>query len=194
MSSTLAHRKSRGSRPGVFKRVLRFLTQPPRRQVDKSLATIRDGLGIVTNNELDDAPKPHHRTTDVHVAPTESMARPVFYAPDMDGQADPGEVVWIWVPTEGPHNPPKERAMVVVGRNRNTILGLIISCNPEHRTEEEWMEIGAGAWDERGRQSWVRLDRILEASELDTRRQGVVVPRGRFERVANRLRNDFDWA
>lgn len=209
MSSALA-RYSRGSTgdrrpkegPGLFTRVFRFLTQPQKTKVDESLAVLRDGLGIDEGGSTSDdgdrtsssGPQIFHAPTEINVVPTESMARPIFYAPDMDGQADPGEVVWIWAPTDGVSNPPRERAMVVVGRTRSTILGLLISCNPEHRGDDSWIDIGAGGWDERGRQSWVRLDRILEVSELGTRRQGTVVPRGRFERLANRLRNDFSWA
>lgn len=206
MSSTLA-RKSEGEgyndqKPGALKRLFRFLTQPQKTKVDESLAIIRDGLGI----DESQAPAAHsehlrtngaqflHAPTEISVSPSESMARPIFYAPDMDGQADPGEVVWIWVPADGPGNPPRERSMVVVGRTRNTILGLLISCNPEHRVDDDWIDIGAGGWDERGRQSWVRLDRILEVSELGIRRQGTVIPRGRFERIAGRLSNDFGWA
>lgn len=186
----------------MFKRLFRFLSQPQRTKVDESLAIIRDGLGIDDNQAPPapgDLPRGNglqvlHAATEISVSPTESMARPIFYAPDMDGQADPGEVVWIWAPTDGPGQPPQERAMVVVGRTRSTILGLLISCNPEHRTDEDWIDIGAGVWDERGRPSWVRLDRILEVSELGIRRQGTVLPRGRFERIANRLNADFGWA
>ncbi len=206
MSSMLAHKSegdgSRDQKPGVLRRLFRFLTQPQKTKVDESLASIRDGLGIdgsqdhSAHNHPDrpDDPESFHAPTEINVASTAAMARPVFYAPDMDGQADPGEVVWIWVSTDGPGNPPRERAMVVIGRTRSTILGLLISCNPEHRNDEDWIDIGAGGWDERGRQSWVRLDRILEVSELGIRRQGTVIPQGRFERIANRLRNDFGWA
>lgn len=205
MSSTVAKRTdgddAPGSGPGLFRRVLRFLTQPPKKKVDESLAIIRDGLGIEKNLDHDagnpEGPVPgtliQHAPTEIEVVPTETMARPIFYAPDMDGQADPGEVVWIWVSADGPQLPAKERAMVVVGRSRSSILGLLISCNPEHRGDEDWLDIGSGVWDQRGRQSWVRLDRVLEVGELGIRRQGTAIPRGRFERIANRLRTDFGW-
>ncbi|MFP7364299.1 type II toxin-antitoxin system PemK/MazF family toxin [Corynebacterium callunae] len=200
MSSTLA-RKASGKgkgKPGLIKRAVRFLTHPPHKQVDNSLAHIREGLGIgettpATGESKDAAATIFHEATEITVVPSESMARMLFYAPDMDGQADPGEVVWIWAPAEGPGMPPRERAMMVVGRNRSSILGLLVSCNPEHRGEESWIDIGAGGWDPRGRQSWVRLDRVLEVSELGIRRQGTVIPKSRFERVANRLRSDFGW-
>ncbi|AIK85769.1 hypothetical protein CGLAR1_11065 [Corynebacterium glutamicum] len=202
MSSTLA-RKASGDgsekkKPGLFRRALRFLTHPPHKQVDNSLADIREGLGLGVD-DFHEGSKPSndhsllHEKPEISVMPTESMARLIFYAPDMDGQTDPGEVVWIWAPADGPQQPPRKRAIVVVGRNRNAILGLLISCNPEHRTDEDWIDIGSGSWDPRGRQSWVRLDRVLEVPELGIRRQGTVVPPGRFERIANRLRNDFNW-
>ncbi|MCK2199278.1 type II toxin-antitoxin system PemK/MazF family toxin [Corynebacterium callunae] len=200
MSSSLARKASGNgkSQPGLIKRALRFLTHPPHKQVDNSLAHIRDGLGIgEINNTVESsatAASTFHEATEINVVPSESMARMLFYAPDMDGQADSGEVVWIWAPAEGPGRPPRERAMVVIGRNRSSILGLLVSCNPEHRGEESWIDIGAGGWDPRGRQSWVRLDRVLEVSELGIRRQGAVIPKGRFDRVANRLRSDFGWA
>lgn len=203
MSSTLARNtsgdESRKGQPGLFKRAIRFLTHPPHKQVDNSLANIRDGLGL----EIDESPEQEkihsehqalQEKAEISVAPSETMARLIFYAPDMDGQTDPGEVVWIWAPADGPGKPPRERAMVVVGRNRNSILGLLISCNPEHRNDDNWLDIGSGGWDPRGRQSWVRLDRIIEVSELGIRRQGTVIPQGRFERIANRLRNDFSWS
>ncbi|ANE04572.1 type II toxin-antitoxin system PemK/MazF family toxin [Corynebacterium crudilactis] len=202
MSSTLARKasgdNSNKAKPGLLKRVFQFLTHPPRKQVDNSLADIREGLGLELggpeeNAKGEDSSPVLHETTEISVVPTESMARLIFYAPDMDGQADPGEVVWIWAPADGPQQPPRERAIVVVGRNRNAILGLLISCNPAHRTDDDWIDIGSGSWDPRGRQSWVRLDRILEVSELGITRQGTVIPQGRFERIANRLRNDFGW-
>lgn len=198
LHNTDASSKDASKKPGVIRRVIRFLTHPPHKQVDHSLAHIREGLGLgidPAQEELKAEAEANsvHEVSEITVFPSESMSRMIFYAPDMDGQADPGEVVWIWAPADGPNQPPRERAIVVMGRNRNSVLGLLVSCNPEHRAEEEWIDIGSGGWDPRGRQSWVRLDRVLEVSELGIRRQGTVIPQGRFERIANRLRNDFGW-
>lgn len=124
------------------------------------------------------------------VAPAEECARTIFYAPDMDGQVDPGEVVWFWTPHK---QTPIERALVVVGRSGSQILGLLASSNPEHSQDRSWLDIGSGPWDENGRQSWVRLDRVIKIPETEIRRQGAVIPPRRFERIANRLRADFGW-
>lgn len=47
--------------------------------------------------------------------------------PDMDGQADSGEVVWVWAPSDGKQSPPRERAVLIISRTRTTVLGLLIS-------------------------------------------------------------------
>ncbi|MGB6180713.1 MAG: type II toxin-antitoxin system PemK/MazF family toxin, partial [Rhodococcus sp. (in: high G+C Gram-positive bacteria)] len=44
-----------------------------------------------------------------------------------------------------------------------------------------------------GRPSWVRLDRVLDVPEDGIRREGAILPRDRFDQVADRLRNQFSW-
>ncbi|WPF65582.1 MULTISPECIES: hypothetical protein [unclassified Corynebacterium] len=134
----------------------------------------------------------HHHST-INVATTASKARSIYYAPDMDGQPEPGEVVRVWAPSDGPDRPLRDRAVLVIGHGRDSVLGLLISPNPRHANESEWLDIGSGEWDEKGRQCWVRLDRVLEVSHLGIRRQGVLFPRRRFERIAAKLRNRYGW-
>ncbi|WJZ03363.1 type II toxin-antitoxin system PemK/MazF family toxin [Corynebacterium freiburgense] len=159
------------------------------RALDRGLARLGDRLGLDTPTE----DEPRRRAIAVNAKPTHTLARNLYYAPDMDGQADPGEVVWIMVNTNGPDNPPTERAIVVVGRTAHNILGLLISPDSTHKNEHNWLDIGAGGWDEASRQCWVRLDKVLEVPELDIRRQGAIIPKQRFERIANRLRKEFGW-
>lgn len=164
--------------------------RPSESPLETGLQQLNDRLGLKDNDPAD----PEVRAaTALNVEPTDQMVRSIFYAPDMDGQADPGEVVWIWAPSDGPDKPLRERALLVVGRTRHTILGLLISPNPEHEDEDGWMDIGAGEWDASGRQCWLRVDRVVEVSELGIRRQGAIFPRRRFERVANKLRNRYAW-
>ena len=91
--------------------------------------------------------------------------------------------------------PPKftERALVVIGRTGDHVLGLITSPNPEHADDEKWLDIGSGPWDEQGRRSWLRLDKVIKVAETAIRRQGAVIPLGRFNRIASRLRNEYGW-
>ncbi|WKD58864.1 type II toxin-antitoxin system PemK/MazF family toxin [Corynebacterium caspium] len=135
---------------------------------------------------------PRLRAEALHVLATGSIARPVIYGPAMDGQPEPGEVIWFWAPTEDPSTF-QERAALVVGHNREYLLCLLISPDPTHATDDAWLGVGSGDWDEQGRASWVRLDRVIEVPLSDIRRSGAILPRGRFERIATNLRNRFGW-
>ncbi|MCV7191544.1 type II toxin-antitoxin system PemK/MazF family toxin [Mycolicibacterium brumae] len=126
--------------------------------------------------------------------PTDRRARRVVYAPDLDGRADPGEVVWTWVVYEDDPTRGKDRPVLVVGRNRSTLLGLMLSSQDHHADDPNWISIGAGAWDYDGRPSWVRLDRVLDVPEEGIRREGAILDRVTFETVAVRLRREYSWS
>lgn len=49
------------------------------------------------------------------------------------------------------------------------------------------------AWDYEGRESWVRLDRVLDVPEESIRREGAILEREVFDVVAARLRADYAW-
>lgn len=126
-------------------------------------------------------------------APTAHRARRVVYSPDLDGRADPGEVVWTWVVYEDDPTRGKDRPVLVVGRDRSTLLGLMLSSRERHAADGDWVGIGAGDWDYEGRASWVRLDRVLDVPEEGIRREGAVLDRTTFEVVATRLRAEYSW-
>ena len=130
----------------------------------------------------------------VRSAPTGDRARRVLYAPDPDGAADPGEIVWAWVPFEEVDGRGKDRPLLVVGRGGSDLLGLMLSSQHDRADDANWLSVGSGAWDRQGRESFVRLDRVLEVGEHDIRREGAVLDRDRFERVASALRTHFGWA
>ena len=125
--------------------------------------------------------------------PTAHRARRVCYAPDLDGRADPGEIVWTWVVYEEDPSRGKDRPVLVVGRDDSTLLGLMLSSQDHHRADRDWVGIGAGSWDYEGRASWVRLDRVLDVPEEGIRREGAILDRPTFEAVATRLRAEYSW-
>ena len=130
----------------------------------------------------------------VRTAPARDRARAISYAPDLDGAADPGEIVWTWVPYEEDASQGKDRPVLVVARAADgDLLGLMFSSQGHRRDDENWLSVGSGPWDREGRESFVRLDRVLEIPEHGIRREGAVMPADRFDRVAAELRSGYGW-
>jgi hypothetical protein len=126
--------------------------------------------------------------------PSASRGRHLEYSPNLDGDADPGEIVWTWVKYEDDPAQGKDRPVLVVGRNGRTLLGLMLSSQSERDGQRDWLALGPGEWDRDSRPSWVRLDRIIEVDEDGIRREGAVLDRVRFDRIAGVLRRDHGWA
>jgi PemK-like, MazF-like toxin of type II toxin-antitoxin system len=119
--------------------------------------------------------------------------RQLVYAPDLDGQADPGEIVWTWVAYEDDPRQGKDRPVLVVGRVSRTLFGLMLSSNSDRDGQRHWLPLGPGAWDRDDRPSWVRLDRVLTMREDSIRREGAVLDRTRFDQVGQVLRARYGW-
>lgn len=181
------------SRIKALKRAFRGLAnrrrEARRAQLDFGLERIGNRLGL----HAESIPEAERVEAVCHVQPTASVVRNIYYAPDMDGHAEPGEVVWIKLPADMCTSDHNDRALLVVGHGIQTILGLVISANPAHDAETNWVDIGSGPWDASGAPCWMRLDRVVEVPELAIRREGAFIPRARFERVATRLRTDYGW-
>lgn len=121
-----------------------------------------------------------------------------MYAPDLDGDADPGEIVWGWVPFEEDHTQGKDRPVLIIGRENKWLLGLMLTSKDnipggvgEVRTSEHgsrYINIGSGDWDKQGRPSEIRLDRIIRIDARDIRREGAVMPMSMFSRVVDAVK------
>ena len=126
--------------------------------------------------------------------PAGARGRHLDYSPHLDGDADPGEIVWTWVPYEDDPAQGKDRPVLVVGRDGRTVLGLMLSSKSERDGQRNWLALGPGDWDREARPSWIRLDRVLEVDEDGIRREGAMLDRARFDRVAARLREQYGWS
>jgi hypothetical protein len=138
-------------------------------------------------------PRRRGAVTDAPPAATAGATRVLQYNPELDGRADPGEVVWTWVAYEDDPRRGKDRPVVVVGHRGRSLLGLMLSSNADRQGQRHWFALGAGAWDREQRPSWVRLDRVLEVDESGIRREGTILDPGRFEAMAGVLRRDYGW-
>jgi hypothetical protein len=119
----------------------------------------------------------------------------VTYSPDPDGEPDPGEIVWTWVPFEEDHSKGKDRPVLLIGRDREWLLGLQLTSQDHDRDAEQerragrvWVDIGTGSWDRSGRASEVRVNRILRVDATTVRREGAVLERARFDLVVSAMR------
>jgi hypothetical protein len=136
-------------------------------------------------------PPPLARRAITQVGPP--AGRHLEYSPRLDGRADPGEIVWSWVAFEEDQHRGKDRPVLVVGRDRSVLLGLMLSSNADRDGQPNWFALGSGDWDKDERPSWVRLDRVLRVPEDGIRREGAVLDRPRFDQVAKRLRSEYGW-
>ena len=156
---------------------------------------IRIGIDAITGTPNDEAPAiTAGRPVSKDFVPTAQRARKLVYAPDLDGRADPGEIVWTWVAYEEDPNQGKDRPVLVVGRTGATVYGLMLSSQSDRDGQRNWLALGDGAWDREGRPSWVRLDRVLAMPEDGIRREGAVLDRARFDRVGAALRAGYGWS
>ena len=129
-----------------------------------------------------------------------SRLRRAPYAPRRDGRPDPGEVVWAWVAYEDDPRRGKDRPVLLLARDGDAWLGLMLSSQDhdrdaadEARHGRHWMDVGTGGWDRARRPSEVRLDRLLRLDEASIRREGAALDRavhdavvqaaGRFHRL-----------
>lgn len=116
------------------------------------------------------------------------------YCPAHDGDPDPGEIVWTWVPYEEHDGRGKDRPVLVVARERarGTLLAVQLSSK-RHDHQREWVAIGSGPWDRSGRESWVDVDRVLRLHEQGMRREACALDRMRFNLVRRRLHERYGW-
>ncbi|MFF2243915.1 type II toxin-antitoxin system PemK/MazF family toxin [Arthrobacter sp. NPDC058130] len=120
----------------------------------------------------------------------------VRYAPAPNGLPEPGEIVWTWVPYEEDYSRGKDRPVLLVGTSGRYLLGLMLTSKDhdgDSRRMDDYVDIGTGTWDRQGRPSEAKLDRVLQISAKDIRREGAILDARRFKVVASALRERHGW-
>ena len=113
------------------------------------------------------------------------------YDAHIDGNPDPGEIVWTWVPFEEDYSQGKDRPVLLIGRDGPWLIGLQVTSKDKDQDAQYeasqgryWEDIGSGAWDAKGRPSEVRLNRFIRVDPEAVRRVGAVLDEGTFNRIA----------
>lgn len=112
----------------------------------------------------------------------------ISYTPSRDGDADPGEVVWTWVPFEDDPRQGKDRPVLVIGHLGHQLAVLPLTSK-DHSDRPDCLALGSGTWDPSGRPSFVKLDQLLRVPPAKVRREGASLDRVRFERVVAAFRS-----
>ena len=110
----------------------------------------------------------------------------IEYSPCLDGDPDPGEVVWTWVPYEDDPAQGKDRPVIIIGRRGHNLAGVPLTSKP-HDNELQ-VVVGRGPWDREGRVSYAKVERLLEVVADQVRREGAVLERQHFEDVVAGVR------
>ncbi|GGV39563.1 mRNA interferase PemK [Streptomyces griseoflavus] len=148
----------------------------------------------VTAFSPENAPGRHGPSATVEALPGEVGRVRTEYSPAHDGDPDPGEIVWTWVPYEENDGRGKDRPVLVVAREAGgTVLAVQLSSR-RREGGREWVPIGSGPWDRSGRDSWVAVDRVLRLHEDGMRREACALDRMRFNLVRQRLRERYGWS
>jgi PemK-like, MazF-like toxin of type II toxin-antitoxin system len=109
----------------------------------------------------------------------------IAYEPCLDGDPDPGEVVWAWVPYEEDHTQGKDRPVIVIGRHGAFLAGIQLTTKGADHPENVF--VGSGGWDPQRRDSWAKLDRIVQIDPSTVRRADNIREKQRFDQLASAL-------
>jgi hypothetical protein len=139
----------------------------------------------------EDSPGRFGRSATVEVDPRRVGEVDVTYRPRSDAQADPGEVVWTWVPYEENDGRGKDRPVLIVARAGGSLLGVALTSKPHEHGE--FVAVGAGGWDGSGRPSWAGVGRVFRVQGAGVRRVSVAVDARVFARVSRDLVGRYGW-
>ncbi|WP_082600036.1 type II toxin-antitoxin system PemK/MazF family toxin [Agromyces sp. Root81] len=152
-----------------------------------------------------DAPEPASTSTDtlspgqagesatIEVDPGRLRGVELGYSPSRDGEPDPGEVVWTWVPYEENDGRGKDRPVVVVAASGAGDYLAVQLTSKAHDGDRDFVSLGTGAWDGEGRPSWARIDRVFRVRAGGMRREAASLDAERYGRVAAALDARYGW-
>lgn len=119
----------------------------------------------------------------------------IRYSPAPDGDPDPGEVVWAWVPYEEDFTKGKDRPVLLVGNAGRYLLAVMLTSKDHDGSPRggQYVDIGSGSWDSKGRPSEANVGRILQLEASGIRREGAILPRQQFDDVAEAIHRHYGW-
>ena len=130
----------------------------------------------------------------VEVDPPAPDELTLAYAPERDGDPDAGEVVWTWVPYAERDGRGKDRPVLVIARQSPDRVYAVKLTSRSHDGDRDFLALGPGPWDSRGRSSWLDVDQVYSVHVDGMRREAAALDPHRFALVAGVLHNRYGWA
>ncbi len=144
-------------------------------------------------SEVDVSPGRFGSSRTVGVRPPGPDGLRISYAPRTDGDPDAGEVVWTWVPYEENDGRGKDRPVLVIGRADADRVYAVRLTSKSHDGDRDYLSIGSGPWDSKGRPSWVDIEQVYLVHADGMRREASALDLDTFVRVAAALHRRYGW-
>ena len=142
-------------------------------------------------SELSPGQAGHDATIEIDAARLRKVR--LAYTPQRDGEPDPGEVVWTWVPYEERDGRGKDRPVVIVAASNTGDFLAVQLTSKAHDGDRDFVGLGDGAWDSEGRPSWARIDRVFRVRAGGIRREASSLDSRRYSLVAAALADRYGW-
>ena len=144
------------------------------------------------------APRPESSAGSSGPYATVAVAAPrrlrLRYAPETDGAPDAGEIVWTWVPYAENDGRGKDRPVLVIAPAAGERVYALRLTGTPREGDPNYVGMGAGPWDSRGRPSWLDLSKVYTVDALGMRREAAALDRARFAKAAAALRARYGWS
>jgi hypothetical protein len=129
----------------------------------------------------------------VEIDPARLRSVRLGYTPERDGEPDPGEVVWTWVPYEERDGRGKDRPVAIVAASGDGDFLAVQLTSKAHDGDHDFVALGDGAWDHEGRPSWARIDRVFRVRAGGMRREAASLDATRYARLTKALGDRYGW-
>ena len=174
-------------------RVLRPLFTSGSKQSADVAAPRRSSTTTVMTGDSELSPGQAGHDATIEIDPTRLREVRLAYTPERDGEPDPGEIVWTWVPYEERDGRGKDRPVAIVAAGApGEYLAVQLTSKP-HYDDRDHVALGTGPWDPQGRPSWARIDRVFRVHADGMRREAAALDAARFGLVTSALATRYGW-
>ena len=174
----------------ALRRAIRSIASPARTRT----ATTTDAEPAAWSDDRDERPGRSGPHATVELDPARVRRVRFSYTPERDGEPDPGEVVWTWVPYEENDGRGKDRPVVIVAAGAPGEFLAVQLTSKGRDGDRDLIALGAGAWDGEGRPSWARVDRVFRVHAAGMRREAAILDDERYSRVTGALQARYGWS